>query len=188
MELALGLCPTESIAFAFLWFQSLFSWNLPSDSELGRLLLRRETGFQSLFSWNLPSDDDPKTGDTFLSLFQSLFSWNLPSDIAIQCCSAGRSTVSILVFVELALGRSAPSIRSIGTRRFNPCFRGTCPRTSNGDKVVSLKYCFNPCFRGTCPRTRQGRAANPPGGVSILVFVELALGRYSRTTCCTTNG
>ena len=40
--------------------------------------------FQSLFSWNLPSDimtDPPIIGD---EEFQSLFSWNLPSDLQSQ--------------------------------------------------------------------------------------------------------
>jgi len=63
------------------------------------------SSFQSLFSWNLPSDDGRAAGDSRegkrvsilvfvelalglevraviiqLSVFQSLFSWNLPSD------------------------------------------------------------------------------------------------------------
>ncbi len=62
-------------------------------------------GFQSLFSWNLPSDlyrfGDP--GGQIL--FQSLFSWNLPSDGMENPYRDTDTLVSILVFVELALGR-----------------------------------------------------------------------------------
>ncbi len=51
--------------------------------------------FQSLFSWNSPSND------ASAAVFQSLFSWNSPSDYSIATCT---ESVSILVFVELALG------------------------------------------------------------------------------------
>ena len=90
-------------------------------------------------------------------LFQSLFSWNLPSDFALH--HAGQvsiSPVSILVFLELALGPFV--IVSI------------CRQTA----------CFNPCFLGTCPRTPDTRAFGQGVGkaVSILVFLELALGRH----------
>ncbi len=69
--------------------------------------------------------------------------------------------VSILVFVELALGHRSP-----------PC-------------LFLLLQCFNPCFRGTCPRT-PGRVGGcrPMLPVSILVFVELALGQMQQGTSC----
>jgi len=85
-------------------FQSLFSWNLPSDT--GSVSSSSTTNkFQSLFSWNLPSDGivDPEL--RALVEFQSLFSWNLPSDKIKINGSATIGSVSILVFVELALGQ-----------------------------------------------------------------------------------
>ncbi len=57
----------------------------------------------------------------------------------------------------------------------HPCFRGTCSDGENHSKLDDGTW-FNPCFRGTC--------SDGPGidghrrdrrGVSILVFVELAL-------------
>ena len=59
--------------------------------------------FQSLFSWNLPSDarwQDRRN----ITMFQSLFSWNLPSDANSIGHLRNRYQVSILVFLELALG------------------------------------------------------------------------------------
>ena len=63
-----------------------------------------------------------------------------------------RSTVSILVFVELALDEYSVEISQESGLGFNPCFRGTCSwwRVSTG-------------------------AGRPRAVVSILVFVELAL-------------
>ena len=98
---------------------------------------------------------------------------------------------------------SACETHTIASFRFNPCFCGTCPRTSylyhqernavyfrfqslflwNLPSDSSLRLLlglaggFNPCFCGTCPRTgHPWEVANNPSIVSILVFVELALG------------
>ncbi len=67
-------------------------------------------------------------------------------------------------------------------RSFNPCFRGTCPRTVSSDTPWPERCrSFNPCFRGTCPRTLSRKESGAtPSRVSILVFVELALGRRGR--------
>ncbi len=158
--------------------------------------------------------------------FQSLFSWNLPSDISPGKQIWIASLVSILVFVELALGRLGTGPEDNVFLSFNPCFRGTCPRTSyrpipylltsmfqslfswnlpsdsiGRSKPTWKNSSFNPCFRGTCPRTVGSIAShdtevmfqslfswNLPSDyiahighcwstpVSILVFVELALG------------
>ena len=66
-----------------LWFQSLFSWNLPSDCIVGYDLIGSTVSVSilvflelALGSWShafMPS---------CVSVFQSLFSWNLPSDLA----------------------------------------------------------------------------------------------------------
>ena len=61
-------------------------------------------GFQSLFSWNLPSDFDGRFMYFAAFKFQSLFSWNLPSDLIFSLHMPPRARVSILVFLELALG------------------------------------------------------------------------------------
>ncbi len=111
--------------------------------------------FQSLFSWNSPTDFYYRVTPQGCTWFQSLFSWNSPSDIM-----------------------PARSSCFMAASRFNPCFRGTRPRTHEAmeSQVVSIKFqslfswnspsdltriyhystfehCFNPCFRGTRPRT-----------------------------------
>ncbi len=105
----LGTCPQSRILghahIRCLWFQSLFSWNLPSESQstsvgIGQGVVK----FQSLFSWNLPSEGKwwPRWGSAenvsilvFLELALRV-SWP---------CEMGESVylVSILVFLELAL-------------------------------------------------------------------------------------
>ena len=60
--------------------------------------------FQSLFSWNSLSDDQPDCDPSMSSAFQSLFSWNSLSDKVKSEEKTQTVKVSILVFVELALG------------------------------------------------------------------------------------
>ncbi len=180
-----------------------------------------------MFSWNLPSDPIPDRPTPDHAEFQSLFSWNLPSDLVIIFLSfledwsfnpcflgtcprtfgPGRDLitigiVSILVFLELALGLRPSSMRCLIRPSFNPCFLGTCPRTVKSDtdalsntsfnpcflgtcprtKIVEFKppfsVSFNPCFLGTCPRTSGPEPIRYRLQVSILVFLELALGLY----------
>ncbi len=95
---------------------------------------------------------------------------------------AAQRRVSILVFVELALGRYHSNCRLLRLFCFNPCFRGTCPRTLTQSMRKVGMNCFNPCFRGTCPRTITSIEDGFWRQVSILVFVELALGRYTPTS------
>ena len=76
------------------------------------------------------------------------------------CGTWGRYNVSILVFVELALGPNTVRLKVSAGSGFNPCFRGTRPRTLS-DRQSNLSHCI----------------------VSILVFVELALGRHVRSHC-----
>jgi len=133
VELALGprsMLPDQDFSVEF---QSLFSWNLPSDLIMHCATFRRWRQFQSLFSWNLPSDYRPTEELTF------------------------GVVVSILVFVELALGPVGTVSKLPLHISFNPCFRGTCPRTAFWWGGVDL--CLS---------------------VSILVFVELALGPWHR--------
>ena len=90
-----------------------------------------------------------------------MFLWNLPSD-----CDSGTffhlyQEVSILVFVELALGHKCLNRIIFTTIGFNPCFCGTCPRTWAQAWSMPFGPSFNPCFCGTCPRTRGSRATSP---------------------------
>ncbi len=107
--------------------------------------------FQSLFSWNLPSDDKRERDSSSPPKFQSLFSWNLPSDLkAFQMCP-GICWVSILVFVELALGLPVKCCQTGIRIRFNPCFRGTCPRTLDGFALTLADVLFQSLFSWNLP-------------------------------------
>ena len=94
-----------------------------------------------------------------------------------SCKDFARSVVSILVFVELALGvlRRYPSLRRSSS--FNPCFCGTRPRRREGIQTRNLGIrvsilVFVELALGVSEFARNNR----PQLVSILVFVELALG------------
>ena len=110
-------------------FQSLFSWKSPSDGrerllsdQISRVSIlvfvevalglshqcnasRGFILFQSLFSWKSPSDLHRDCGNRHPDRFQSLFSWKSPSDAKIAVIGGTYSS-------------------------FNPCFRGSRPRTS----------------------------------------------------------
>ena len=154
----------------------MFSWNLLSNAaarcehrtptrvsilvfvelalELGfdRASAEEDLRFNPCFRGTCSRTPFLETMLRFLFRFQSLFSWNL-------------------------LSNSAPAeVISLKTC-FNPCFRGTCSRTENFVLGICLgPRSFNPCFRGTCSRTvRVAFFCSMGFGVSILVFVELAL-------------
>ena len=80
--------------------------------------------------------------------------------------------------MEVALGLEPQIAARSLERGFNPCFRGSRPRTSERSERVQPNHDgFNPCFRGSRPRTPGGlRPEACCYGVSILVFVEVALG------------
>ncbi len=61
--------------------------------------------------------------------------------------------VSILVFVEVALGQQRVMTAIAGSASFNPCFRGSRPRTELPGLHSPTRSRFNPCFRGSRPRT-----------------------------------
>ena len=159
-------------------FQSLFSWNLPSDIVKAQGVTLQPGSFNPCFLGTCPRTcladirirskhqgfnpcflgTCPRTQRScFLACryvwFQSLFSWNLPSDGHANGYDRFLDRVSILVFLELALG----------------------PISWNS--ALSASVCFNPCFLGTCPRTLTSMKTSSSGlSVSILVFLELALG------------
>ena len=133
VELALGLSAAIGSS-EFQRFQSLFLWNLPSDYHTSGVGVAVSTGFQSLFLWNLPSD-------------RAAFASSILAD-----------RVSILVFVELALGQPdswfLASASWVSILVFVELALGLWPYSSS----ISLAECFNPCFCGTCPRTGHCRA------------------------------
>ena len=154
VELALGLDITIFIFSTYIGFQSLFSWNLPSDPDRISQSWPRQSVSILVFVELALGLCAVVVIFVTSHLFQSLFSWNLPSDFAFP--------------IHISMTRSG----------FNPCFRGTCPRTSQaffGINLFSHLFqslfswnlpsdfrtslwatflpCFNPCFRGTCPRT-----------------------------------
>ncbi len=88
------------------------------------------------------------------------------------------SGVSILVFVEVALGPDNHNLLILVHLSFNPCFRGSRPRTSPSHTPQIPGRGFNPCFRGSRPRTVLRLWCVELCPVSILVFVEVALGPY----------
>ena len=102
MEVALGLLTGFSKALARR-FQSLFSWKSPSDFK-SLIAAVEKYKFQSLFSWKSPSDSNRERKRQLERLFQSLFSWKSPSDAKSDACKFPEAEVSILVFVEVALG------------------------------------------------------------------------------------
>ena len=132
-------------------FQSLFSWKSPSDNIISRGLngpyecfnpcfrgsrprtipvpaaTKAKIMFQSLFSWKSPSDftkEDLKLSDTG---FQSLFSWKSPSDMMPRILVTRSPEVSILVFVEVALGQRTYLIALRSARAFQSLFSWKSP-------------------------------------------------------------
>jgi len=110
--------------------------------------------------------------------FQSLFSWNLPSDRTQPPRSSRYLLVSILVFVELALGPNGVVPLPRYVMGFNPCFRGTCPRTLCHVCYADSVPVFQSLFSWNLPSDINCQSvAVEIARVSILVFVELALGQ-----------
>ena len=177
VELALDACHWRWVPWAGSWFQSLFSWNL--------LLMPEELA--AYREWLC----------SFNPCFRGTCSW-WPSRVRPVSV---KFSVSILVFVELALDVLAIQWVNIPWQCFNPCFRGTCSWCLEARYELGQIYqfqslfswnlllmlatgggCrgrvpgFNPCFRGTCSWCPKSLPRIENGyAVSILVFVELAL-------------
>ena len=83
--------------------------------------------FQSLFSWKSPSDGPGHGWDRLACLFQSLFSWKSPSDNIIS------------------RGLNGPY------ECFNPCFRGSRPRTIPVPAATKAKIMFQSLFSWKSP-------------------------------------
>ncbi len=94
-----------------------------------------------------------------------------------QRLTLGHRGVSILVFVEVALGQKWDSLEVADVYSFNPCFRGSRPRTIVLTTKIQIMASFNPCFRGSRPRT----AATGPSFDSFLSFNPCFRGSRPRT-------
>ena len=108
-----------------------------------------------------------------------MFSWKSPSDQNPPGPDTRDPEVSILVFVEVALGRASQSMSRSPSTCFNPCFRGSRPRTDG-----KSRFCRERPRVSILVFVEVALGLNSPAGsaprsvVSILVFVEVALGQY----------
>jgi len=112
----------------------------------------------------------------FSVLFQSLFFWNSPSDLPMSFVWLNRRDVSILVFLELAFGHdSAPS--AFADCMFQSLFFWNSPSDLIWADRAEIACEFQSLFFWNSPSDPRKHAAYvPDGGVSILVFLELAFG------------
>ena len=174
MEVALGHC-VGAIELLEIAFQSLFSWKSPSDwgtirpyfrSHLVSILVFVEVAlgprtvatikeaiasFQSLFSWKSPSDCACGIKGKDEMKFQSLFSWKSPSDGLLVVVLDWLRGVSILVFVEVALGLYQSTRYDFQHWSFNPCFRGSRPRTVDFISIPCEGRMFQSLFSWKSP-------------------------------------
>ena len=104
MEVALGPDNHNLLILVHLSFNPCFRGSRPRTSAIHNNRLD-VIMFQSLFSWKSPSDLGHLTSHSSEWMFQSLFSWKSPSDSNRHLRYHLRGLVSILVFVEVALGR-----------------------------------------------------------------------------------
>ena len=158
--------------------------------------------FNPCFRGSRPRTDDKKDGEPSSDKFQSLFSWKSPSDFSHSLHSLHVDGVSILVFVEVALGPYINLPAADSSIMFQSLFSWKSPSDWFPDSIASARLpCFNPCFRGSRPRTlsflsvcmvamlfqslfswkspsdfKTEQVASVHVLVSILVFVEVALG------------
>ena len=102
VELALGR-GREKRSLGMQGFQSLFSWNSLSDFGIDRIGRTTEM-FQSLFSWNSLSDDEELSVIMPKESFNPCFRGTRSRTLALGSRRLVQEYVSILVFVELALG------------------------------------------------------------------------------------
>jgi len=190
VEVALGLDSPSAAHIQHTAFQSLFSWKSPSD--LLRILWKSEVGvFQSLFSWKSPSDGvcicfyaDALEG------FNPCFRGSRPrTAMQSQLIYSCTPNVSILVFVEVALGRDVFGQVAARCMSFNPCFRGSRPRTVDLSDPENIAAAFQSLFSWKSPSDHKGSWPLSNGRqVSILVFVEVALGQLDRMPRCSFRG
>ena len=92
------------------------------------------------------------------------------------------ATVSILVFMEVALDQRIIVSYCDSIIRFNPCFHGSSSRSPSAISFAQQDTCFNPCFHGSSSRSPTARHhRHAESRVSILVFMEVALDHLATT-------
>ena len=137
-----------------------------------------EVGFQSLFSWKSPSDIKDALSKQLISLFQSLFSWKSPSDMLVAAHLKIDLTVSILVFVEVALGLYEKDCRGRYWLEFQSLFSWKSPSDKALVSYSHTIFCVSILVFVEVALGQEGwEGSGPHDGVSILVFVEVALGQ-----------
>ncbi len=131
--------------------------------------------FQSLFSWNLPSKQGRGVWLWLLLEVSILVFLELALEVLFVSYIIPHLSVSILVFLELAL-EDLITLRGISPiNMFQSLFSWNLPSKYKTYKERGWIDCFNPCFLGTCPRSSQHLPILLHSSVSILVFLELAL-------------
>ncbi len=134
-------------------FQSLFSWNLPSDVMGNAHVGGDAISFNPCFLGTCPRMEGHRRYGGHLTSFNPCFLGTCPRMVHAVLIGMTTVRVSILVFLELALGSSLSPDLIANTASFNPCFLGTCPRILVClFSSTSRRPSFNPCFLGTCPR------------------------------------
>ena len=160
LELALRLRGMEYPTALIALFQSLFSWNSLFDQIFGPWFPLESLSFNPCFPGTRSSTP-------------------LERESRVSPCP-----VSILVFLELALRHHAYDFLHSCIRSFNPCFPGTRSSTPGTQyHKIPVWGSFNPCFPGTRSSTQSPSTLQFfMKGVSILVFLELALRLTGRCT------
>ena len=132
-------------------FQSLFSWKSPSDADREGDLMVVEKRFNPCFHGSRPRTEVVYLDFILGGEFQSLFSWKSPSDK--RTCSEPSQIfrVSILVFMEVALGPRAFHRLNKADRCFNPCFHGSRPRTVDDGEALICREAFQSLFSWKSP-------------------------------------
>ncbi len=102
--------------------------------------------FQSLFSWILLSESLRDIGSPVRITFQSLFSWILLSESDIFLRRIRNFSVSILVFLDLALRDLIWKYWVTTESSFNPCFLGSCSPSSRANSNRSSRGLFQSLF------------------------------------------
>ncbi len=132
--------------------------------------------FQSLFSWNLPSEGQRYRVDSVPDGVSILVFLELALRVGFPTNYTRQSGVSILVFLELALRAQTMTRKQKKPSCFNPCFLGTCPQSETRIEAGKAEIVFQSLFSWNLPsEIHQAIQESGFRPVSILVFLELAL-------------
>ncbi len=170
----------HALKLLHILFQSLFSWILLSEDHDTLFDIVHRKSFNPCFLGSCSPRMAAERLDASLREFQSLFSWILLSEHEVCGSILSWQSVSILVFLDLALRAHFSYRPDQEGKSFNPCFLGSCsPSTGSWD--FSL---LPPKFQSLFSWILLSECGNPPTNlwgalaVSILVFLDLALRVY----------